>query len=333
LHFTLLEISQRAGLGTPASLLLLSTRPFTSKNTENEPFELVCNMRALLVLMWLMHWLPLPLLGRLGEGVGGALFYLAKSRRHITLTNLRLCFPELPEDARRDLAKKHFRAYARALLERGILWWASEQRLRRLIVNEPAVPLQAMHSGPTILLCPHFVSLDVAAVAMMLDSEGCTVYTRQRNAVFDQALRKGRSRFRRIAMFARSDGIQPVIRAMRDGLPFFMCPDMDFGAKDAKFVPFFGVPAATLTAPARLAAVTGAKVIPVVATVLPNYKGWKITFFPPWEDYPGKDLVQATRRMNQFIEEQILKTPAEYFWVHRRFKTRPPGEPDLYETV
>jgi KDO2-lipid IV(A) lauroyltransferase len=134
-------------------------------------------------------------------------------------------------------------------------------------------------------------------------------------------------------MFARSDGIQPVIRAMRDGLPFFMCPDMDFGAKDAKFVPFFGVPAATLTAPARLAAVTGAKVIPVVATVLPNYKGWKITFFPPWEDYPGKDLVQATRRMNQFIEEQILKTPAEYFWVHRRFKTRPPGEPDLYETV
>ena len=315
------------------SLSFSSPGQSKQENTENVVFRLVCNMRALLVLMWLMHWLPLPLLGRLGEGVGTALYYVAKSRRHITLTNLSLCFPELPEDARRDLAKRHFRAYTRALLERSILWWASEQRLRRLIVNEPAVPLQAMHSGPTILLCPHFVSLDVAAVAVMLDSEGCTVYTRQRNTVFDQALRKGRSRFRHVAMFARSDGIKPVIRAMREGLPFFMCPDMDFGAKDAEFVPFFGVPAATLTATARLAAVTGAKVIPMVATVLPNYRGWKITYFPPWEDYPGEDLVVATRRMNEFIEEQILKTPAEYFWVHRRFKTRPPGEPDLYETV
>ncbi len=303
-----------------------------TKNTENGSFNQAFGMRALLFLMWLMHWLPLPLLGRLGEGVGGILFYVAKSRRHVTLTNLRLCFPELSKASRRELALEHFRAFTRAVLERSILWWASEQRLRRLIVNEPAVPLQAMHSGPTILLCPHFVSLDVAAAAVMLDSEGCTVYTRQRNALFDQALRKGRSRFRRVAMFARSDGIKPVIRAMREGLPFFMCPDMDFGTKDAIFVPFFGVPAATLTATARLAAATGAKVIPMVATVLPNYKGWKITYFPAWEDYPGDDLAVATRRMNQFIEEQVVKTPAEYFWAHRRFKTRPPGEPDVYET-
>jgi KDO2-lipid IV(A) lauroyltransferase len=288
-------------------------------------------MRALLVLMWLLHWLPLSLLGRLGEWIGGTLFYVAKSRRHITLTNLRLCFPEMSEDARRTLAKNHFRAYARALLERSILWWASEQRLRRLIVIEPALPLQAMQSGPTIVLCPHFVSLDVAGVAVMLDSSGCTIYTRQRNRVFDKALRKGRTRFRPVSLFARSEGILPVIRAMRAGLPFVMLPDMDFGSKDAAFVPFFGIPAATLTAPARLAATTGAKVIPVVATVLPNYQGWKVTFFPPWEDYPGKDLIEATRRMNQFIEEQVLKTPAEYFWAHRRFKTRPPGEPDVYD--
>ncbi|MEI8324531.1 MAG: lipid A biosynthesis acyltransferase [Betaproteobacteria bacterium] len=287
-------------------------------------------MRLLLLLMWLLHWLPLPLLGRLGEGVGSMLFALAKSRRHVTLTNLRLCFPDLSEPDRNALARAHFRAYARAMLDRGVLWWASERRLRRLIVVDPALPLQAMQSGPTILLCPHFVSLDVAALALALDSPGCTVYTHQRNRVFNEALRKGRSRFRPIALFPRSQGVKPVIRAMRAGLPFFMCPDMDFGAKDATFVPFFGVAAATLTAPARIATVTGAQVIPVTATLLPRYRGWKITFFEPWTDYPGTDMDLAALRMNQFIETEVRKTPAEYFWSHRRFKTRPIGQASVY---
>lgn len=287
-------------------------------------------MRAVLVLMWLLHWLPLPLLGRLGEGLGGVVFVLARSRRHIALTNLHVCFPDMTVHERQALALRHFQAYTRAMLERGILWWAPEKRLRRLIVIEPRLPLDTLRSGPTILLCPHFVSLDVAGVATMLDSPGCSVYMQQRNTAFDRALRRGRSRFQPVALFSRSQGIKPILRAMRDGLPFFMCPDMDFGARDAEFVAFFGTKAATLTAPARIAALTGAKVIPVVATVLPGYRGWKVTFFAPWENYPGTDMVQATRRMNHFIETQVRKTPAEYFWVHRRFKTRPAGQPDLY---
>lgn len=287
-------------------------------------------MRALLVLLWLLHWLPLPVLGRVGDGVGMVVFWIAKSRRHIALTNLRLCFPERSEGARRAIARAHFQAYTRSMLERSILWWASEHRLRRLIVVEPRLPLQALQAGPTILLCPHFVSLDVAGVAVALEVSGCSVYARQSSPVFDRALRKGRSRFRPVALFSRSQGIKPVIRAMRDGMPFFMCPDMDFGAKDAEFAPFFGIPAATLTAPARIAALTGASVIPVVATVLPGYRGWKVAFLAPWDHYPGTDITQATRRMNHFIETQILETPTEYFWVHRRFKTRPPGEPGFY---
>ncbi len=287
-------------------------------------------MRALLLLMWLLHWLPLPILGRLGDGVGMVVFWIARSRRHIALTNLRLCFPERPEGERRAMARQHFQAYTRSMLERGILWWASEQRLRRLIVVEPGVPLQAIQAGPTILLCPHFVSLDVAGVAVALEVAGCSVYARQSSPVFDKALRRGRSRFRTAALFSRSQGIKPVIRAMREGMPFFMCPDMDFGAKDAEFVPFFGIPAATLTAPARIAAATGATVIPVIATVLPAYRGWKVAFLEPWAHYPGRDITVATRRMNAFIEAQVLQTPAEYFWVHRRFKTRPPGAPDVY---
>lgn len=287
-------------------------------------------MRLLLGVMWLLHWLPLPVLARIGEGIGSLLYLAVGSRRRITLTNLRLCLPALSEDERVAIAKKHFQAYARSVLERGILWWASETRLRRLIVVEPRVPLDTIQSGPTILLCPHFVSLDVAGVAVMLESPLCSIYTRQQNKVFDEALRKGRSRFRPVRLFSRGEGVKPIIRAMRERLPFFMLPDMDFGEKDAEFVPFFGVPAATLTAPARIAAATGAKVIPVIATFLPDYKGWKVTFHPPWEDYPGDDIAAATRRMNAFIEERVLEAPAEYFWAHKRFKTRPPGVPSVY---
>jgi Kdo2-lipid IVA lauroyltransferase/acyltransferase len=286
--------------------------------------------RLLLGLMWLLHWLPLPVLGRLGKAVGSLLFATVKSRRHITLTNLRLCLPDRSEAERVDIARRHFQAYARSVLERGILWWASEARLRRLIRVEPAVPLDQIAAGPTILLCPHFVCLDVAGVAVMLESSLCSIYTRQQNAVFDEALKKGRSRFRPVKIVPRAEGVKPIIRAMREGLPFFMLPDMDFGAKDAEFVPFFGTPAATLTAPARIAATTGAKVIPVVATFLPDYQGWKVTFHPAWENYPGDDIVEATRRMNAFIEERVLEAPSEYFWAHKRFKTRPPGTPSVY---
>jgi KDO2-lipid IV(A) lauroyltransferase len=287
-------------------------------------------MRLLLVLMWLLHWLPLPLLGRLGEAVGTVLFAGLATRRHIALTNLRLCLPEYTEAQRRAIARRHFQAYARSVLERGILWWGSEARLRRLIRIEPQLPLSEIQSGPTILLCPHFVSLDVAGVAVALETSLCSIYTRQKNRVFDAALKKGRSRFRPVTIVPRADGIKPIMRAMRAGLPFFMLPDMDFGAKDAEFVPFFNVPAATLTAPARLAAATGARVIPVVATYLPGYRGWKVTFHPAWNDYPGDDVTAATRRMNAFIEARVRETPDEYFWAHKRFKTRPPGEPGVY---
>ena len=288
-------------------------------------------MRLLLGIMWLLHWLPLSLLGRIGEGIGGLLFIVMRTRRHITLTNLRLCLPALSEAERHALARAHFAAYARSVLERGILWWASEARLRRLIHIDPAMPLADIAAGPVSLVWPHFVSLDVAGVAVMLESSLCSIYTRQKNATFDKALRRGRSRFRPVQIVPRAEGIKPILRAMRTGLPFFMRPDMDFGAKESAFVPFFGIDAATLTAPARIAAAAGAKIIPVVATTLPNYQGWKVAFYPAWENYPGEDLIAATRTMNAFIEQRVLETPAEYFWTHKRFITRPAGEPSVFE--
>ena len=288
-------------------------------------------MRLLVGLMWLLHWLPLPLLGRFGTGVGSLLFMLLGTRRHIALTNLRLCMPELTEAQRVTLARQHFQAYSRSVWERAILWWAPPARLRRLIQVDPGVPLAQIGAGPTILLCPHFVCLDVAGVAVMLDTSLCSIYVQQKNATFDEVLRRGRSRFRPVQLFSLKEGVKPIIRAMREGLPYFMLPDMDFGDKDAQFVPFFGVPAATLTAPGRLAAATGAAVIPVVATFLPNYAGWRVTFYPAWDNFPGDDMVASARRMNAFIEERVREAPAEYFWTHKRFKTRPEGETSPYQ--
>ncbi|WP_317203336.1 lipid A biosynthesis acyltransferase [Janthinobacterium sp.] len=287
-------------------------------------------MRALIAFMWLLHWLPLPLLGRFGAAVGSLLFALLGKRRAIALTNLRLCMPELSEAERVALARQHFQAYSRSVWERGVLWWASPARLRRLIHVEPAFPGAQIASGPTILLCPHFVCLDVAGVATAMQISASSMYVQQKNATFDRVLRAGRSRFRPVRLFTRQDGIKPILRALREGLPYFMLPDMDFGPKDAEFVPFFGVPAATLTATARIAAATGAQIIPVIATFLPGYAGWRVTYYPAWENYPGPDITAATARMNSFIEARARENPAEYFWTHKRFKTRPDGEASPY---
>jgi KDO2-lipid IV(A) lauroyltransferase len=283
--------------------------------------------------MWVLHWLPLPILGRIGKFIGSILFIVIVERRQITLTNLRLCFPKMTEKQRIAIAREHFQGYARSILERGILWWASPERLRRLIKVTPAIPTKLAQERPTIYLCPHFVCLEVAGTAITMAGPACSIYVRQHNELFDEALRKGRLRFTTDErnLLARDAGIKPIIRAMRSGRPFLMLPDMDFGRKESVFVTFFGIPASTLTAPARLAAATEGQIIPVVTRFQPHYRGWEVRFFPPWENYPGDDIEQATRFMNAFIEERIHEAPAEYFWSHKRFKTRPEGIPSLYD--
>lgn len=292
-------------------------------------------MRVMLVLMWLLHWLPLPILGRIGKAIGSLLFILLRRRRHIALTNLRLCLPELGDREHLRIARAHFQGYARGVLERGILWFASPERLRKLIQIVPAVPTTAAAARPTIFLCPHFVCLEVAGVAITMAGPACSMYVTQHNRVFDEALRKGRLRFTpdERNLITRQAGIKPIIRAMREGRPFLMLPDMDFGRRESVFVPFFGVPAATLTAPARLTMATDGQIIPVVTRFLPKYEGWQVIFYPPWDDYPGTDVDAATARMNAFIEARVLEAPSEYFWSHKRFKTRPDGMTGVYDTT
>lgn len=289
-------------------------------------------MRLLLALMWCLHWLPLPILGRIGVGIGSLLFVFMRKRRHITLTNLQLCMPQLTPAERLQLARSHFQYFARSVLERSILWWASPARLTRLIQVVSQVPIQQMMNRPTIFLCPHFVCLEVAGVAITMRAPACSIYTKQRNKIFDAALRKGRLRFTpdEKNLLSREAGVKPIIRAMKSGRAFLMLPDMDFGVRDSIFTPFFGIPAATLTSPARLVAATDGQIIPVVTRFLPDYQGWQVIFYPSWENYPSSDINAATLRMNAFIEERVLESPAEYFWSHKRFKTRPDGERNFY---
>ena len=288
--------------------------------------------RAILGLLWLLQALPLAVQAALGRGLGRLLHLLAGGRRRVALRNVQLCLPALDEAARAALVRQHFQWLARSLLERGLLWFATPARLKKLIQIEGDVGFAERSSKPVMWLVPHFVALDVAGVATQLfqGRKVASIYQAQSNAVFDVAMRDGRVRFGLAEVFARSDRALPLVRAIRRGAVFFNLPDMDFGAREAAFVPFFGVPAATLLAPARMARSLGMVVQPVVAEILPGGAGYRVRFLPPWEDFPGDDDVQATTRMNAWIAEEILRNPAQYLWVHKRFKTRPPGEPGLY---
>jgi len=288
--------------------------------------------RLAVTLFWLLHWLPLPFLARLGQGVGEVLYRVARPRRHVVMVNLRLCFPEMSEAARRRLARAHFHAAGRSLLERGLLWWASAERLQRLVQVEGEAHFKTLlaQGRPVILLAPHFVGLDMGGTRLTLDFDLVSIYARQKNPVFDHWLYHGRSRFGDQRLLSRQDGVRGTVKAMKAGRGFYYLPDMDYGRKDAIFVPFFGVPAATITGLARLARLAGAAVVPCATRMLPGGQGYRVELGEAWTDFPSADVEADTRRMNAWIESVVRTMPEQYYWVHRRFKTRPLGEARPY---
>ena len=288
--------------------------------------------RLLLATLWLLHWLPLAVQAWLGRGLGRLLYATAGSRREVALRNLELCLPEQTNAQRELLAREHFLWLGRSILERGLLWYASPARLKRLIHVEGDVSLAERSDQPVMWLVPHFMALDVAGVAVLLfqKRKGISIYQAQSNPVMDAAIRRGRLRLGNAEIFPRDDSARALLRAIRRGDAFFNLPDMDFGERDAAFVPFFGTPAATLLAPSRLARALGMLVQPVVAESLPGGAGYRVRFMPPWTTFPSDDALADTAAMNRWIEAEIRANPAQYLWVHKRFKTRPAGAPPLY---
>jgi len=280
--------------------------------------------------LWLLHWLPLPLQAAIGNALGWLLAMVPGKRRHVVATNLALCFPEVPEGLRRRWLRQTYQASMRAALEHGVLWWGSEARLRRLIRIDNPEAARGDGVRPVIWLAPHFIGLDMGGVRLTMDQTVANLYMRAKNPVSNKMMLRGRSRFSSPVLIEKSEGIKPLLKTLKGGLPFHYSPDQNHGRHNAVFVPFFGIATATVSALPRLAKLTNAQVIPVVTRQLPWGRGYAVRFYPPWENFPTDDLEADVARMNAFIEDRIREMPGQYLWLHRRFKTRPPGEPSLY---
>ena len=283
--------------------------------------------RIIFALLWLIHWLPLRALAWVGNAVGTVLFWLIPERRRVTRINLAKCFPDMPEAQRERLARAAFRAFCRGFVDRTILWWGSPERIRRMVQIEGLEHLDAA-GARVIVLAPHFAGLDAAGIRVSMDRDMSSLYAHQKDPLFDRLLLRSRTRFRP-HIVSRQQGLRKVLRWIQAGIPFYYLPDLDFGRKGTIFVPFFGVPAATAVGLSYIARSTGARVVPCVARMLPG-GGYVVRLYPAWHDFPSGDDAADARRMMAFIEERVLEMPEQYHWLHKRFKTRPEGEPGFY---
>jgi KDO2-lipid IV(A) lauroyltransferase len=282
-------------------------------------------------LLKLFALLPYGLVARIGDGLGWLLYQIPSRRKRIVHINLKLCFPEWSDERREDVAQKHFRHAIRSYLERSVQWFGSAKKLEKLIQLDSAIDLTDPNLPPTLFLGFHFVGIEAGSIFLnySLRRQCGSLYQPMSNTELEAVAKAARARFG-ADMASRADSARIVLRWLRERKPVMLGADMDYGMRNSTFVPFFGVPTCTLTAVGRLAKVGQAQVVPFIGEVLPNYKGYRLKVFKPWENYPTGDDEADARRMNAFLEEQIPLMPEQYYWVHKRFKTRPPGVPSVY---
>jgi len=276
--------------------------------------------------------LPYPLLWLLGAGLGRLAYTLAWGRQRIARRNLELCFPEWSPAERERVLRRNFGLMGQALVSQGANWGISRRRLQRLVRlrNREHLDRIRAEGRPFIVLAPHFLGMELGGIALSaLVMPGVTLYQRIRNRVFDRQIRLGRTQFDSLAVERHAD-LLGLVRLIRGGRFFYYLPDQDPGRRRGIFVPFFGIPAATVPMLSRFARLTRAAVIPAFTCLLPRGAGLELIIGPPLEPFPTDDPVADTALMNRVIEEAVRDMPEQYFWVHRRFKTRPPGEPSLY---
>ena len=271
---------------------------------------------------------------RWGRTLGWLAARLMRSRAHIVRTNLALCFPERSAQDREAWLHQHFRLLAQSVVDRGLCWFGPASTIINTTPINGLEHLDALLKvkRKIILLAPHFIGLDAAATRLTLFlRESATMYTRQSDPDVDRIVREGRGRFNTVHLVCRHDGVRGLIRHLRNGIPVYYLPDMDFGRTGAAFLPFFGVQAATLLTTAQIAKTWDAAVVPIVSRLDAETGRYHVDVLPPLEDFPGQQTPEeATTRLNALIEQWVRVDPPQYYWVHRRFKTRPEGEPRIY---
>ena len=285
--------------------------------------------RGGIVFMQALALLPLSVTRGLGAVLGWVLYAVVGSRRRVVNTNFALCFPQLSVDARRKLTLQTFVYFAQAWLDRAWLWHAPKTWVQRRVQVTGAVE-ELEGNAPTVIFLPHFFGLDAAwaGVALQMPRPSTTIYTDQSNKLVDRWILRGRRRFGNLRLFGRAAGVKPIVAALREGQPLYLLPDMDFGPDDSVFVPFYGMPTATVPSLSRFAKLGRAKVLPLLPRITPT--GYEVQVLPAWADFPSEDPVADTALMNERLKGYIDTMPAQYYWVHKRFKTRPEGEPSLY---
>lgn len=265
---------------------------------------------------------------RLGKVLGDLLWWVVVPRRRVTLSNLRACFPHMTEIERRRIARQCFRNIARSALDHSVLWKAGRERLEAYVRIDGMEHALAPENRPLIMIAPHFVGLDAGGLRLSMAIQGITIYSKQKNPVWDDWLYKLRARFGVILVARQGADMRGVIRTVKEGPPLYYLPDMDLGATNSVFVPFFGVQAATIPMVSRIARMTGARVVMAVTEMTAD--GYVLHFEPPWTGFPGASVEEDTARMNRELERWVLKMPDQYLWTHKRFKTRPPGSSSIY---
>ncbi len=264
--------------------------------------------------------------------VAGWLFYSSnRKRRNIVQKNLEICFPHWPVEKRRYVARQHFRHFGQAILDLGMIWSASKARLNRWVnLNGLDHCLRAQNDGhPIILITPHVIAVDMAAVILSQHIPLCTIMKDLRNPIFNEQVISGRSRFN-LKIYKRVGGIGRMVRDLRRKRNCYYIPDEDLGAKNSVFVPFFGVQTATLSTLDRMARLADAVVMPTHAYLDPITGRYNITIKPPLPDFPTEDQQVNARLMNSAFEDIIDAAPEQYMWTLRWFKTRPDNGPPLY---
>ena len=283
-------------------------------------------------LLWLLTQLPYRALLVLGRALGLLMFCGAAKRRHIVTRNLELCFPELTSAQRKALVRDNFISMGIAFFEMAMSWWWPQKRLRRLLKVKGLEHLQAAQEQGqgVILMAIHFTTLEIGAALLGQRHTIDGMYRAHKNPVFDYVQRRGRERHNTDSQAIEREDVRGMLKVLRQGRAIWYAPVQDYGPKLSLFVPLFGIPAATVTATSKFAKLGRAQVIPMKQTRLPKGQGYLIELEPPLIDFPGESDEADCLRLNQWIEQAIREQPEQYLWAHRRFKTRPEGEAQLY---